>query len=144
MRMPLGNVGIHAARISFKETAIACAGHFERLAGRGPQAQNALFAVESQQVTTKDLGQFSASGTADRVHLPEPVLSSHVALREKEILHGGGINCWYAMGIPGYSHGCRKSGHLLPAIQSGERSARNVEHITRCRSRNENDNQQRS
>ncbi len=67
--------------------------------GRQAKLQVALHFVVPHQRGTENLRQFPIGVAAESIHLPQPVLSGHIALRHKKIVLGSRLNVGHAVSI---------------------------------------------
>ena len=88
----LSDVEVHAARAG-AETRTLIGRQIRVDALRGvAELEHALCFIVAQQRGAEDFGEFSVGAAAIGVHLPEAVLRSHVALRDKQILLRSGVD----------------------------------------------------
>ena len=100
------DVGIHSARISFEEGAVARARHAERFLRGRPQAQNSLLAIQLERVLAQNLREFAAAEAAHHVHLPQAVLRRDISLGEEKVFQRRRFDGRHAVAVA--RHGDRR------------------------------------
>ncbi len=115
---------IHAARVIVKASAVGGGQVGVDAPGRIPDLQNPLRPVVLELRGAEDLRQLAIGVAAKEVHLPEPVLRRHVALRHKEIVLSRRVDVRHAVRVAADGHRCREPGHVQIAIQRRQRGDR--------------------
>ena len=90
-------------------------------AGGVAKLKNALRDVAPGEGRAEDLRQLAIGVAAVEIHLPQPVLSRYIALRDEEILLGCRFDMRYAVGIAPHGGGRRQSGEVNIAVENRER-----------------------
>src|SRR5450755_1167066 len=68
--------------------------------GNSTHAQTARLTIAVESRRANNFGKFSASQTAQRIHLPQPVLSRNVALQEDCVFPRSSADVGHAASIP--------------------------------------------
>jgi hypothetical protein len=98
----LGGDGcVHAARVEIEPVELVGGQDGDGAVGGGAQLQGALQAVVLQHGAAKNGGKLAGGVAAQQVHLPQAVLCGDVALREDEVVHGGGVDVGHAARVAG-------------------------------------------
>ena len=92
--------------------------------GSGSDEQQPLLAIVLQRRRPYDLGQLSEGCTAERIHLPQPVLGGVVALREQQIMRTRGADVGHTLRVADDGDGRGKANNFYAAINLGQGSAR--------------------
>jgi hypothetical protein len=66
---------------------------------RCAELEGALEAVVLEHLAAEDGGELAGGVAAEEIHLPEAVLRGDVALGEDEVVEGGGVDVWDAVGV---------------------------------------------
>ena len=103
--------------------------------GRCAQLQITLHLVVQDESGAEDLGELSGRMTAQRVHLPQAILRGDVALREEQILHGGGVNGRNALRIARDGDRRMQAVDGERAVDGGQHSAHHMPRPDRSRDR---------
>src|SRR5437667_5078998 len=117
------NEGVHAACVSVELLAVFWCGGQQTFLGSCPDSEDSLLAVVLERNFANNFGEFTGCGPAHQIHLKQPVLCGHVALREKEILESGRFDSWNAMTVTSHTDRGRHAGHWERSIQFGKRRA---------------------
>src|SRR5215467_4198672 len=140
-----GDECVYTASVSI-EVAVVAFGHIFLGAFSGDtQPEDALFAIELDEIAAEDLGEFAGGGTAEHIHLPETILRSDVSLGEEEIVQGRGFDGRNSSRIAENTNFCRKAGHRDAAIEFRKRRTGDDEAGSGdCENRYQNERKQKS
>ena len=117
------DVGVHAAGVGIELRAIAGGEGAGQALGGEAQLEDALLAVEAQEVPAQDLGEFAGGEAAGGVHLPQAVLSGDVALGEEQVGKGSRGDVGDAVGVADDRDPVVQAGEVDGAIELGQGTA---------------------
>ncbi len=121
---------IHTRRVGLELTARLRRQHRLLRARGAPQADRAEESVRVGQAGAHHLRQPPLRHPPEQLHLPQPVLRVHVALREEQVRRRFRPHVRHAQRVPPHVHGCLQSRQRRAAIDLRPRAAQ-VPHAQR-------------
>ena len=121
------DIGVHPAGVGREQTlrVRVIARPFFRVE-RTPEHHQPGAAVVVERVGSENLGESSLVPPAPHLHLPEPVLRHHVALRKEEIVVVPGIDVRYPPLVPDDLHRLSQTRDLQFPVDLRKRPARQL------------------